>query len=143
MKFRKRITIIPGVRLNLSGSGVSITGGIPGLSVNVGKRGAYLNTGIPGTGLYERTRLRSSRRTLGPAGGSSPATGGSPGSTGRGGAGLSAAPAGSTPPVPLPFGSIRRLRRISSNAGRYVSARGERRRVDQVEIVPVSEAQRL
>jgi hypothetical protein len=96
MKFRKRITIIPGVRLNLSGSGVSITGGIPGLSVNVGKRGAYLNTGIPGTGLYERTRLdapssRSSGhggRTLGPAGGASPATGDSPGSTGRGGAGL-------------------------------------------------------
>lgn len=57
MKFRKRITIIPGVRLNLSGSGVSVTAGIPGLSVNVGKRGAYLNTGLPGSGLYERTRL--------------------------------------------------------------------------------------
>jgi hypothetical protein len=96
MKFRKRITIIPGVRLNLSGSGVSITGGIPGLSVNVGKRGTYLNTGIPGTGLYERTRLdapssRSSGhrgRTPGPARGGSPGTEGSPGSTGRGGPGL-------------------------------------------------------
>jgi len=72
MKFRKRITIIPGVRLNLSRSGVSVTGGIPGLSVNVGKRGAYLNTGIPGTGLYDRKRLDlssggSSNRTPGTA----------------------------------------------------------------------------
>ncbi|MFP4152810.1 MAG: DUF4236 domain-containing protein [Alkalispirochaeta sp.] len=72
MKFRKRITIIPGVRLNLSRSGVSVTAGIPGLSVNLGKRGTYLNTGIPGTGLYERTRLDgssggSSSRTPGTA----------------------------------------------------------------------------
>jgi hypothetical protein len=66
MKFRKRITVIPGVRLNISRSGVSVTGGIPGLSVNVGKKGAYLNTGVPGTGLYERTRIGGKSGSTGP-----------------------------------------------------------------------------
>jgi len=57
MKFRKRITIAPGVRLNLSKRGVSTTIGPRGLNVNMGRRGTYLNTGIPGTGLYDRQRI--------------------------------------------------------------------------------------
>jgi tetratricopeptide (TPR) repeat protein len=57
MKFRKRITIAPGVRLNLSKRGVSTTIGPRGFNVNVGRRGTYLNTGIPGTGLYDRQRI--------------------------------------------------------------------------------------
>jgi hypothetical protein len=40
---------------------------------------------------------------------------------------FASAPAVSPPPVPLPCGSIRRLRRISSHTGRYASARGEGR----------------
>lgn len=68
MKFRKRIRIMPGVTLNLSGSGISTTVGMRGLSVNMGKKGSYLNTGIPGTGLYDRRRIgapsvRSNYRT--------------------------------------------------------------------------------
>jgi len=64
MRFRKRITLFPGVRLNLSGSGVSTTIGPRGLNVNMGRRGTYLNTGIPGTGLYDRQRLDGpTRRT--------------------------------------------------------------------------------
>ena len=58
-KFRKRISIAPGVKLNLSKSGVSTTVGAKGASVNVGKKGTYLNTGVPGTGIYDRTRLGS------------------------------------------------------------------------------------
>ena len=59
-RFRRRKTLFPGVRLNLSTHGVSTTFGIPGASVNVGPRGSYLNLGIPGTGLYNRTRIGSS-----------------------------------------------------------------------------------
>lgn len=56
-KFRKRVKIIPGVRLNISGSGISTTVGPRGVNVNVGKKGAHLNTGIPGTGIYDRHKL--------------------------------------------------------------------------------------
>jgi hypothetical protein len=56
-KFRKRLTVFPGFRINLSKSGLSATVGIRGFSVNVGKSGAFLNTGIPGTGIYDRQRI--------------------------------------------------------------------------------------
>lgn len=59
MKYRKRLTPIPGFRINLSRSGASATVGVPGLSVNVGRKGAYLNTGLPGTGLYDRKKISS------------------------------------------------------------------------------------
>lgn len=55
--FRKRITIAPGVKLNLSKKGVSSTFGIRGANINVGKNGTFLNTGIPGTGLYRRQKI--------------------------------------------------------------------------------------
>ena len=58
-RFRKYITIFPGVRLNISKSGVSLTFGTKGASINVGKDGAYLNTSIPGTGLYNRQKIYS------------------------------------------------------------------------------------
>lgn len=55
--FRKRIKIAPGVRINLSKSGISTTIGRRGASVSIGKNGTYLNTGIPGTGLYSRQKI--------------------------------------------------------------------------------------
>ena len=58
-RFRKYITILPGVRLNISKSGISFTFGTKGTSVNVAKDGAYLNTSIPGTGLYNRQKIYS------------------------------------------------------------------------------------
>ena len=58
-RFRKYITIFPGVRLNISKSGISFTFGTKGASVNVTKDGAYLNTSIPGTGLYNRQKIYS------------------------------------------------------------------------------------
>ena len=57
MRFRKRIQICKGVKLNLSTSGVSATVGGKGLSLNLGKQGLFLNTSIPGTGLYDRKKL--------------------------------------------------------------------------------------
>lgn len=56
-RFQKRVKIAPGVRVNLSKSGASVTTGVKGLSVNTGKNGTHLNTGIPGTGLSKRTKL--------------------------------------------------------------------------------------
>jgi hypothetical protein len=57
MRFRKSIKIAPGLKLNLSKSGISSTFGGKGLSVNIGGKGAYLNTGIPGTGISNRTKI--------------------------------------------------------------------------------------
>jgi len=56
-RFSKRITLLPGVRVNLSKSGASLSVGPRGASVTMGKRGVYGNVGIPGTGLSYRERL--------------------------------------------------------------------------------------
>jgi hypothetical protein len=56
-RFRKSVKILPGVRVNVSGSGVSTTIGGRGASVSIGTRGSYLNAGIPGTGLSYRERI--------------------------------------------------------------------------------------
>jgi hypothetical protein len=60
MRFRKSIKIAPGLKINLSKSGISTTVGGKGLSANIGSRGAYLNTGIPGTGVSARHKLPGS-----------------------------------------------------------------------------------
>lgn len=57
LRFRKTITLFPGVKITLSKSGVSTNIGIPGANVGIGKRGIYGNVGIPGTGLSGRTKL--------------------------------------------------------------------------------------
>lgn len=63
IRFRKRITLAPGLRMNLSGSGISWSVGPRGASMTFGKRGTYLNAGIPGTGLYSRGQLGSAPRS--------------------------------------------------------------------------------
>jgi len=55
--YRKRVTIAPGVRLNISKKGISTTFGVRGASINVGEKGVFLNTGIPGTGIYKRQKI--------------------------------------------------------------------------------------
>lgn len=57
LRFRRRVKICPGLYLNFSTGGMSVTGGIPGASINVGPKGAYLNAGIPGTGIYSRQKI--------------------------------------------------------------------------------------
>lgn len=57
MRFRKSIRICKGIRLNFSGSGVSMSMGVRGASVTLGKTGVYANYGIPGTGLYNRVKI--------------------------------------------------------------------------------------
>jgi hypothetical protein len=56
-RFRKSFKMLPGVRLNLSKSGVSATIGGGPFHVNVGPRGVYGDISIPGTGIYNRQRL--------------------------------------------------------------------------------------
>ncbi|WP_375166687.1 DUF4236 domain-containing protein [Bradyrhizobium brasilense] len=38
-RFTRRISILPGVRLNFSGSGISTTIGVPGIGLTLGGRG--------------------------------------------------------------------------------------------------------
>ena len=63
MRFRKRIRLLPGVHINLSGSGASVSLGPRGATVSIGRNGTYGNVSIPGTGLYARKRLSGSGRT--------------------------------------------------------------------------------
>lgn len=57
LRFRRSLTIIPGVRLNFGTGGASLSVGPRGASVNVGPRGTFANVGLPGTGLSYRQRL--------------------------------------------------------------------------------------
>ncbi len=53
LNFRKSITILPGVRLNLSKSGVSASFGKKGMRQSISTSGRATTTlGIPGTGVY-------------------------------------------------------------------------------------------
>lgn len=56
-RFRRRITLAPGVRLNLSKRGAGVSVGPRGASITLGPSGAHAHAGVPGTGLGYRTRL--------------------------------------------------------------------------------------
>ncbi|MBQ7647598.1 MAG: DUF4236 domain-containing protein [Paludibacteraceae bacterium] len=61
INYRKRISLGPGVKLNISKNGVSTTIGPKGGNVNIGKNGIYVNSSIPGSGLYARQKVSSSK----------------------------------------------------------------------------------
>jgi L,D-peptidoglycan transpeptidase YkuD (ErfK/YbiS/YcfS/YnhG family) len=54
-RFRKSIKILPGVRINLSKSGVSTSIGRPGATVNIREGKTTTTVGIPGIGLSYRS----------------------------------------------------------------------------------------
>lgn len=54
-RFRKSIKLFPGVRLNLSKTGVSTSIGRPGAMVNIRGRRVRGSVGLPGTGLSYTT----------------------------------------------------------------------------------------
>ena len=56
-RFRRTLSILPGLRLNVSKSGTSVSVGRPGATLNFGKKGVYGNVGIPGTGLSYREKV--------------------------------------------------------------------------------------
>lgn len=51
-RFSRRISVIPGLRLNVSKSGVSASIGHRGAWYTVGSRGQRVTVGLPGTGLF-------------------------------------------------------------------------------------------
>ena len=58
VRFRKTWTILPGVKINLSKTGVSTSLGGKGATINGGSQGRRMITlGIPGTGLSYRAPL--------------------------------------------------------------------------------------
>ncbi len=93
-RFFRRMKIAPGLTVNLSKSGPSLSFGARGAKVTVGRRGVRRTVGIPGTGLFYTTT-----------------SGGSPRS--RRGTGKGAARATGQPPVSpndrLTLGFFRRL----------------------------------
>ena len=53
LRFRKTISILPGVRLNLGKSSASVSLGVPGFRKTFNTKGTVTTTvGLPGTGLY-------------------------------------------------------------------------------------------
>lgn len=59
VRFQKRISVLPGVKVNLSKSGVSTSVGGKGASVNIGHGKRTVNLGIPGTGLSYRAPVNT------------------------------------------------------------------------------------
>src|ERR1700744_6062492 len=62
-RFQNRISILPGVRINLSKSGASASLGPRGADVNIGRDGVTTNAGIPGTGLSYRQKVGKGGKT--------------------------------------------------------------------------------
>jgi hypothetical protein len=56
LRFFRRKQLLPGVRLNLSRSGPSLSFGVRGAHVTVGRRGVTRTVGIPGTGIFYTSR---------------------------------------------------------------------------------------
>ena len=63
-RFQKRLSILPGVRINLSKSGASASVGPRGADVNIGPHGVTTNAGIPGTGLSYRQKAGGGKTWL-------------------------------------------------------------------------------
>jgi len=63
MRFWRRVKIAPGLTLNLSKSGGSLSFGPRGAKYTVGPRGRRATVGIPGTGLFYTQTASSGRRS--------------------------------------------------------------------------------
>lgn len=62
-RFFRRFRIAPGLWLNLSRSGVSVSAGVRGLRATVGKGRSRLTVGLPSTGLsFSRSSKRNAAR---------------------------------------------------------------------------------
>ena len=62
LRFWRRIKIAPGLTLNLSKSGGSLSFGPRGAKYTVGPRGRRATVGIPGTGLFYTQTASGGRR---------------------------------------------------------------------------------
>src|SRR5512138_386052 len=57
IRFRKSFTPFPGVRVNVSKGGTSITVGKKGYHLNFSKRGVRQTVGLPGSGISETSYI--------------------------------------------------------------------------------------
>ena len=58
LRFRRTMKIAPGVRLNLTKTGVSARIGPKGAGVTVGTSGTTVSAGLPGTGLHVSKKIK-------------------------------------------------------------------------------------
>jgi Protein of unknown function (DUF4236) len=58
LRFYKRIRVLPGIWINFSKLGMSITIGVPGVHFTIGRHGATLSSGIRGTGISTRRSVK-------------------------------------------------------------------------------------
>ncbi len=56
LRFYRGVRIFPGLKVNFSRSGPSLTAGVWGAHVTVGRRGVTRTVGIPGTSIYYTSR---------------------------------------------------------------------------------------
>lgn len=64
-RFRRSIRVAPGIKLNLSKSGISTSIGRPGATLNLGSKGTRATIGLPGTGLSYSTKMQAERSSDG------------------------------------------------------------------------------
>lgn len=65
LRFRKSFKVAPGVRLNLSKSGLGVSAGVKGARVGVSSRGqTYSSVGIPGTGIYSTSYSKKGKKSV-------------------------------------------------------------------------------
>jgi hypothetical protein len=64
-RFRKTFSILPGVKINLSKTGLSTSVGGKGATFNIGHGKRNVTLGVPGTGLSYRTQASSQLIILG------------------------------------------------------------------------------
>lgn len=65
LRFQKRIKVLPGITLNLSGKGISTSIGTTGARVTYGHGKRRVTTGIPGSGI-SHTSVTSTKKTKQP-----------------------------------------------------------------------------
>lgn|SRR5262245_13518451 len=78
LRFYRRVRLFPGVSVNLSRSGPSLSVGVRGAHVTVGRRGVTRTVGIPGTGIFytSRTGTQTGMHTASPPADVRPASAG-------------------------------------------------------------------
>jgi hypothetical protein len=62
LRFRRSIKLVPGIRLNLSKSGVSASIGRRGATINISDKGTKATVGIPGTGISYSENVSSANQ---------------------------------------------------------------------------------
>ena len=60
-RFRKTFRILPGLRFNLSKTGLSASVGKAGATVNIGERGVRSTVGLPGSGMSYSEKISTGK----------------------------------------------------------------------------------